>query len=205
MDTLTASRRQHLWIVSEQGASPYGARNMVGNVAEWVADWFDAEYYAVRSCGKPERSPNKRDGEKIVARCKLVCRFRADAVRPFGNTTTSSQVDKYSDSDAQKMHRKWSSPRIGFWHADPYQKLNSQFGDSDLSTRLVTLWIIFNCALFLFGCSENEPSEMTGMSEKGDDIFTAREWSVIQRLSPMPETPPPNPTNGLPMTQRPRS
>ena len=27
------------------GASPYGALNMVGNVREWLADWFDASYY----------------------------------------------------------------------------------------------------------------------------------------------------------------
>ena len=65
-----------------------------------------------------------------------------------------------------------------------------------MSIRLVTLWIIFNSPLFFFfGCSENKPSEMTVVSEKKDDIFTAREWSVIQSLSPLPETPPPNPTN----------
>ncbi len=28
-----------------QGASPYGALDMAGNVAEWVADWFDPTYY----------------------------------------------------------------------------------------------------------------------------------------------------------------
>jgi formylglycine-generating enzyme required for sulfatase activity len=28
------------------GASPYGALDMAGNVAEWVSDWFDAAYYA---------------------------------------------------------------------------------------------------------------------------------------------------------------
>ncbi|HXV68406.1 MAG TPA: SUMF1/EgtB/PvdO family nonheme iron enzyme [Nitrospira sp.] len=28
-----------------QGSSPYGALDMAGNVAEWVADWFDPNYY----------------------------------------------------------------------------------------------------------------------------------------------------------------
>lgn len=29
-----------------QGASPYGALDMAGNVAEWVVDYFDPDYYA---------------------------------------------------------------------------------------------------------------------------------------------------------------
>jgi formylglycine-generating enzyme required for sulfatase activity len=29
------------------GASPYGALDMAGNVAEWVADWLDVDYYEV--------------------------------------------------------------------------------------------------------------------------------------------------------------
>ena len=36
---------------------------------------------------------------------------------------------------------------------------------------------------------------MTEMPEETVDIFTEREWGVIQRLSPLPEAPPPNPTN----------
>ena len=36
------------------GASPYGALNMAGNLWEWVADWYDAGYYAQ----SPEQNPH---------------------------------------------------------------------------------------------------------------------------------------------------
>lgn len=35
------------------GASPYGALNMVGNVREWLADWFDKSYYLSSSSNNP--------------------------------------------------------------------------------------------------------------------------------------------------------
>ena len=36
------------------GASPYGALNMSGNVAEWVADWYQAAYYTDSPTTDPE-------------------------------------------------------------------------------------------------------------------------------------------------------
>ena len=35
------------------GASPYGALDMTGNVTEWVADWYDSDYYSL----SPARNP----------------------------------------------------------------------------------------------------------------------------------------------------
>jgi formylglycine-generating enzyme required for sulfatase activity len=47
------------------GASPYGALDMAGNVMEWVADWYAADYYA----GSPQANPpGPESGERRVLR-----------------------------------------------------------------------------------------------------------------------------------------
>lgn len=35
------------------GASPFGALDMAGNVAEWVADWYNADYYPISPGSNP--------------------------------------------------------------------------------------------------------------------------------------------------------
>ncbi len=79
--------------------SPYGLLDVAGNAAEWVADWWDAEYYA-RS---PDRNPTGPDsGEQKVhrapianagggaAKCRCTVRYGAEPNEGYGFRCASS-------------------------------------------------------------------------------------------------------------------
>lgn len=66
--------------------------------------------------------------------------------------------------------------------------------------RLIALWILCNLILLFFGCGEEDLAEMQSepaveQVTETSDLFSDSEWAVVERLSPLPNKPPPNPTN----------
>jgi formylglycine-generating enzyme required for sulfatase activity len=82
------------------GASPYGALDMAGNVAEWVSDTFDAGYYAI----SPERNPT---GPDIVV----------DHVLRGGSWASTREHAQTFFRDSS--HSARPNPRVGFRCALP--------------------------------------------------------------------------------------
>ena len=69
--------------------------------------------------------------------------------------------------------------------------------------RLIVFWTLCKVVIFLSGCSEEVSEEIhpetknTAHTEEMRIHFTESEWAVIDSLSPLPDKPPPNPTNSV--------
>ena len=59
----------------------------------------------------------------------------------------------------------------------------------------ITIRIICCITIIVIGCGDEGSLPINQGTETEVDIFPEREWKVIQGLSPLPATPPPNPTN----------
>ena len=61
----------------------------------------------------------------------------------------------------------------------------------------ITILMICCIIITVIGCGDEGSLPIKEDIETEVDIFTEQEWVVIQRLSPLPSRPPPNPTNRI--------
>jgi formylglycine-generating enzyme required for sulfatase activity len=76
-----------------QGASPYGVMDMVGNVWEWVGDWYDPDYYTYA----PDRNPQGPSRRRAHEASKVV-RGGSFAAEPAFTRATSRSFDPHPES-----------------------------------------------------------------------------------------------------------
>ena len=64
--------RYKTWPVGELKPNPYGLYDIVGNLWEWVSDWYSADYYAIGSSRNPE---GPEEGKLKVLRGGIFCQW----------------------------------------------------------------------------------------------------------------------------------
>ena len=65
-------------------------------------------------------------------------------------------------------------------------------------TFKVQAFFLCNIALLFIGCDEEQPGKILSQIEQPTvihDFFSEEEWGIVMGLSPLPDKPPPNPTN----------
>ncbi len=88
-----------------EGASPYGALDLAGNVWEWVADWYDRDYY------QQETFPRNPTGPES-GRYKV---FRGGAYDSITNFTTQLRTTyREVGAPAGTTDRPAKGPNLGF-------------------------------------------------------------------------------------------
>jgi formylglycine-generating enzyme required for sulfatase activity len=103
------------------GASPYGALDMLGNVEEWVLDWYAADYYQVSPQRNPP-GPEEPGGYPYIANRGRVVRGNSylGSTVSYTPVAPDGSVSPYGPVSLLRVTARWlqgaefPSPTIGF-------------------------------------------------------------------------------------------
>ena len=76
------------------GASPYGVMDMAGNVAEWVSDWYDEDYYSTYD---PDSLPANPTGPILIPSTPWMVVRGGGFSNPWDRVRTAERSRGYPD------------------------------------------------------------------------------------------------------------
>lgn len=103
-----------------EGASPFGVLDMAGNVWEWVADFYDANYYKTSPL-EPPQGPQSEDNFNIFRVIRGGSYQEDDIQLRVSNRSFLEGPDPKADPKKDEAFYGRSSNRIGFRCAESFK------------------------------------------------------------------------------------
>jgi formylglycine-generating enzyme required for sulfatase activity len=153
-----------------EGKSPYGAYNMAGNVFEWVADWYDPNFYKNTQANVNPTGP--RDGAFLSATGTYVDRIAVGKKRVIRGGSWYAPAASVTNT-----HRFWNNPMNNSYGVGlGFRCARSVDGDTTLQART-----FYMDALINMGAEKNQQA-MSAIEKALKQDATNAEYLEVKEM-----------------------